>query len=95
MKTLETYLLDAEHKGIIDHAVRMSRGPGGEVRVCIHPQDVDGETLDYQVNGTSLHEVPIAYEFGEIGVSEGPALATQEDIEALRADIRGIRATAS
>src|SRR3546814_10926791 len=94
MKTLEGYLLDAEHKGIIDHAVRMQRGPGGEVQLYIHPQGVDGETLDFRVQGNGMFEIPPVYEIGEIGPSEGPALATQEDLDALREDIRGVRSTA-
>src|SRR3546814_1208602 len=93
MKTLEGYLLDAEHKGIIDHAVRMQRGPGGEVQLYIHPQGVDGETLDFRVQGNGMFEIPPVYEIGEIGPSEGPTLATQEDIEALREAIRADKQT--
>src|SRR3546814_19428812 len=89
MKTLEGYLLDAEHKGIIDHAVRMQRGPGGEVQLYIHPQGVDGETLDFRVQGKGMFEIPPVYEIGEIGPTEGPALATKADIAAMRGAIRG------
>ncbi len=92
MKTLETYLVDAEHKGVIDHQLRIQRGPGGEVRFYIHPANVDGDTLDFEVQGNCLSPV---FELlaGEIGLSEveGPALATKDDIDALRSEIAALR----
>jgi hypothetical protein len=91
MKTLETYLVDAEHKGVIDHQLRIQRGPGGEVRIYIHPDSVDGDTLDFEVQGNCLSPV-FDLMAGEIGLSEveGPALATKDDIDELRRLIGGI-----
>lgn len=80
MKTLETYLTDAERAGVIDHRLRVQRGPNGEVRFYIHPSDVDGKTLDFEVRGNSLGEI-FDLVAGEMVELDG--LATKADIDAL------------
>ncbi|MEP3114912.1 hypothetical protein [Nisaea sp.] len=89
MKTLETYLTDAERAGVIDHRLRMQRGPDGKIRFYIHPVDVDGETLDFEVQGNSLHEV---FELAAGEVVEFDGLATKADIDALSDKVDGLMA---
>lgn len=85
MKTFETYLTDAERDGVIDHRVRLQRGSRGEVRIYIHPNDVDGQTLDFEVQGNSLGEVfdLASCELAVGDLVKGDELATKADIDAL------------
>lgn len=92
MKTLEAYLIDAEHKGVIDHALRMTRGPGGEVRIVLHPAGVDGETLDLEVRGDHVSAPLPAIEPLDFGTTEmvGEPLATKDDIAEVKAHLAAL-----
>lgn len=58
MKTLDTYLTENFERGVIDHALRANVDDEGALTFYIHPMGVDGDTLDFQVNGNSLHDNP-------------------------------------
>ena len=47
-KSLAQYLTENAANGVIDHTVRCQM-EGGVVTFYIHPQNVDGETLDFKV----------------------------------------------
>jgi len=87
MKTLETYLVDAEHKGVIDHRLRIQRGRVGEVRFYIHPDGVDGDTLDFEVQGNGLFPVLMPIDGVAVDLIEGPALATKADVEGVKIQV--------
>ncbi len=93
MKTLEAYLIDAEHKGVIEHALRMTRGPGGEVRLIIGPPGADhGDefippSVEFEVRGDTVSQPFMTFDAGEMLAVEGPALATKEDIVAAQNDM--------
>ena len=89
MKTLETYLTDAERAGVIDHRLRMQRGKDGRVQFYIHPASVDGETMDFEVQGNSLFE---GFELVAGEVVELDGLATKADIAALSDKVDGLMA---
>lgn len=61
--TLEDYFRhcynggDWQEGNAIDHALRHEINAQGEVQFVIHPQDVNGETMDYVVRGDEL--VPV------------------------------------
>lgn len=57
MKTLTEYFEEAYQKGIIDHSLRVSIDEGGYY-FYIHPQNHDGETLDFQADGNELKPNP-------------------------------------
>lgn len=58
MKTFEHYLSESHNNGRIDHRIRTVKGPNGELDFYIHPDGVDGETLDFTVDGNSLERIP-------------------------------------
>lgn len=89
MKTFETYLTDAAHAGVIDHRLRMQRGKDGKVQFYIHPDGVDGDTRDFEVQGNSLYEV---FELISAEVFECDGLATKADIDALSDKVDGLMA---
>lgn len=55
MKSLEQYLRENVQKGAIDHIIRASVDSDGLVTFYIHPHGVDGDTLDFSVDGNQLH----------------------------------------
>lgn len=57
MKTLETYLRQNHSRHVIDHALRVNVSANGMVTFYIHPQGVDGDTLDFTVVGDSLQPI--------------------------------------
>lgn len=89
MKTLETYLTDAERAGVIDHSLRMQRGKDGDVRFYIHPHGVDGDTMDFEVQGNALFQVSDLV-LGEALSDE--VLATKADVDALSDKVDGLLA---
>lgn len=52
--TLEQYLRLHVEQQAIDFALRASIAPDGRVAFYLHPQDVDGETIDLEVAGNVL-----------------------------------------
>lgn len=58
MTTLEVYFWENLEKNVTDHRVRCVRGPNGEVDFIIHPDGVDGDTLDFTVEGNRIERVP-------------------------------------
>lgn len=58
--TLEDYLSKyntEEEKWTIDHTLRVSSAPGGDIKFYIHPTNRSGDTLDFEVFGNALFEV--------------------------------------
>lgn len=60
--TLEEYLRknlrrETPH-AVIDHALRVSADQTGKLSFYIHPQSVDGDTLDFIVDGNALSPKP-------------------------------------
>ena len=54
MKTLEEYLRQELVKGVRDHKIGLRLTKVGEVIFYIHPDGVDGSTLDFLVYGNEL-----------------------------------------
>lgn len=93
MKTLETYLVDAEHNGVVDHQLHVTRGPDGEVRAILFPiggAPTDEPATEFEVRGDDVNAPLPAFEIGELAPLEGPALATKDDIDELRRMIGGM-----
>lgn len=63
MKTLQKYLAENYANGVIDFHVRAFAPPGETPSVYLHPRDVDGETLDFLVDGNALTAKDRAGEF--------------------------------
>ena len=57
MKTLAQYLAENAARHVIDHALRASVDIDGKVTFYIHPNSVEGETLDFEANGNVLQAV--------------------------------------
>lgn len=53
MKTIEEYLRDNYAKGVTDHVIR-AQVSDRWVSFYIHPQGVNGDTLDFDVNENQL-----------------------------------------
>jgi hypothetical protein len=51
--TLEEYLARDHARHVIDHTIRC-HVHNGKVTFYIHPNNVDGETLDFEVEGNRL-----------------------------------------
>lgn len=58
MKTLDRYLTDNWARGVIDHVLRAHVNDKGVLTFYIHPQGVDGDTLDFLVEGNTLRPDP-------------------------------------
>lgn len=58
MKTFEKYLAENLERGVIDHAIRVRAGEDGKPVFYIHPQGVDGDTLDFTVDANRLCAFP-------------------------------------
>ena len=56
-KTLEEYLLENLKNLVIDHAIRANINAEGAITFYIHPNGVDGDTLDFKVNGNTLQKL--------------------------------------
>lgn len=87
MKTLETYLVDAEHKGVVDHQLHVTRGPAGEVRAILFPiggAPTEEPAVEFEVRGDHVNAPMPAFEFGEIAALDSVALATKDDVDELR-----------
>jgi hypothetical protein len=55
MKTLEEYLKENKDKAYLGHALKVNViDKDGDVHIYIHPQSVDGDTLDFIVEGNNL-----------------------------------------
>lgn len=54
MKTLEQYFHENMDQDVIDFSVRARSFGNGRVGFYIHPDDRDGETLDFMVQGNTL-----------------------------------------
>jgi hypothetical protein len=63
MKTLEQYLRENYEKGVIDHVIRVTSVGDGGAAIYIHPQDADGDTLDFAVLDNEL--LPLQIENGD------------------------------
>ena len=63
MKTLEKYLAENYANGVIDFHIRAFAPPGETPTIYVHPRDVDGETLDFFVDGNVLNAKDRAGEF--------------------------------
>jgi hypothetical protein len=48
-QTLHEYFTENHARGVIDHAIRANVDEQGRVSFYIHPQGVDGNTLDFWV----------------------------------------------
>lgn len=57
VKTLESYLRENHERGVIDHRVRADVDLLGRVTFYIHPDSVDGDTLDFAVEGHILQGI--------------------------------------
>ena len=57
--TLEEYLRQNIERGVIDHSLRAEIDADGHVNFYIHPESVDGETVDLRIS-------PSRYEDGDI-----------------------------
>lgn len=53
-QTLEEYLQENYGRNVIDHSIRCYYDKEGKVCFYIHPSGVDGNTLDFKVNGNEL-----------------------------------------
>lgn len=51
---LETYLRENCRRNAIDHSIRAMCDDAGNVSFYIHPANVNGDTLDFAVNGNEL-----------------------------------------
>ena len=49
--TLREYLADNYARNVLDHAARASVSEDGRVSFYIHPANVSGTTLDFEVTG--------------------------------------------
>lgn len=58
MTSLEHYLRWNIERGVIDHQLRASVDNEGRVNFYIHPDGVDGDTLDFQCDFNSLGPNP-------------------------------------
>ncbi|EIJ79144.1 hypothetical protein PB1_16344 [Bacillus methanolicus PB1] len=56
-KNLEQYLKENLEKGVIDHAIRVTKDSLGTVTFYIHPVNADGDTLDFIVQGNKLKQL--------------------------------------
>jgi hypothetical protein len=54
MKNLEEYFRSDLSRNVIDHSVRAQLDSDGNVKFYIHPMNVDGETPEFAVRGSSL-----------------------------------------
>ena len=54
MRTLQQYFEENCARQVIDHALRADIAPDGTVSFYIHPQNVDGDTLNFVVDGNQL-----------------------------------------
>lgn len=50
MKTLHEYLTENHDRNVIDHALRASVSADGTVTFYIHPANVSGDTLDFELD---------------------------------------------
>ena len=57
MKTFEQYFKDNNINGNIDHSIRATVRESGKVLFYIHPSNISGDTLDFEVEGNNL--IPI------------------------------------
>lgn len=90
MKTLEAYLIDAQHFGCTAHTVTAERGPTGEIRATFRMAGDVGDGITFEVRGDTVSQPFMTFDAGEMLAVEGPALATSEDIEALRQSVLDI-----
>lgn len=56
-KTFEKFLSDVLDKGHCDFSLMAKKSQQGEVTFYIHPNNIDGETVDFVVQGNTL--IPI------------------------------------
>ncbi len=54
MRTLEQYIKDNNENGIIDFSIRAGSSEHGSTMFYIHPTGIDGDTLDFEVQGNTL-----------------------------------------
>lgn len=57
--TLQEYFESGEAAGVIDYALRIVRAPNGQLDFYIHPQDKNGETADFTVNGGFVNRLTV------------------------------------
>lgn len=54
MKNLQQYLQGNLDRNVIDHALRAHSMEDGRIHFYIHPDGVDGDTLDFIVDGNQI-----------------------------------------
>ncbi len=67
IETLESYLRRNIKEGVINHAIRVTSGESDDVTFYIHPQNANGDTLDYKVNGNLIYPADPAFSKPELG----------------------------
>ncbi len=67
VETLESYLRRNIKEGVINHAIRVTSGESDDVTLYIHPQDADGDTLDYKVIENLIYPDDPAFSKPELG----------------------------
>ena len=67
VETLESYLRNGTKNGAYDYAIRATEDESGNVQFYIHPQNADGDTIDYKVTGNSLYPADPAFHKPELG----------------------------
>ena len=67
VETLESYLRCNIKEGVINHAIRVTSGESDDVTFYIHPQDANGDTIDYKVIGNLIYPADPAFSKPELG----------------------------
>lgn len=79
MKTLEQYFRDDIERQAIDHALRARINEKDEVVFYVHPHGVNGDTLDFKVQGNTL--IPLNKERIEEAMRQLTSTLREECIE--------------
>lgn len=57
LQTLGEYLQENWEQDVVEHALRVYMDSDGQTCFCIHPKNVNGETLDFMVEENELEGI--------------------------------------